>query len=198
MNHLEGITSLRNHYYFLRHGQSQANVAGLIIAHMDNALDGYGLTAEGKQQVETSVRESGLNGSTIIYSSDFARTKQSAEIARKVLGSADINFTTNLRERGFGDLEKQSDLHYDEVWQRDSQDPSHQHDGVESVADLMDRATGLIIELEHKYSGKTILLVSHGDVIMALLAAFAKVSAADYRQGEYPAQGEISELLLAS
>ena len=194
MNHLEGLAKLHNRYFFLRHGQSQANVSGVIIAHPDNGLNAYGLTDEGRRQVEASVKASGLAKGTIIYSSDFARTRQTAEIAQKLLGAGPINFTTSLRERGFGQLERQSALHYDEVWRKDSQDPAHQQDGVESVMDVLDRATKLIASLEEKYQDKTILLVSHGDVITVLLAAFAGLSPADYRQVSYPNPGEIRQL----
>lgn len=167
---------------------------GIIVSHPDNGVGGYGLTGEGRQQVEASVAASGLGKDTVIYSSDFRRTRESAEIAQKLLGAEPIHLTKSLRERSFGQLEKLPDANYQKVWDQDAADPHGNHHGVESVADVMDRATQLVAQLEGEYQDKTLLLVSHGDVIMTLLGAFASQPASEYRSAGYPEQGEVREL----
>ena len=49
--------------------------------------------------------KSDLDANTLIYSSDFARARQTAELARELLGAPDVQLTHNLRERSFGELE---------------------------------------------------------------------------------------------
>ncbi|MEN9557858.1 MAG: hypothetical protein RL141_227, partial [Candidatus Parcubacteria bacterium] len=67
---------MNNRYFILRHGQSLANVAGIILSHLeDGKSDAYTLTEKGEDDVRASVRRAKeqdlLNVDTIIMSSPF-------------------------------------------------------------------------------------------------------------------------------
>ena len=47
---------------------------------------------------------------------------------------------------------------------------------VESVSAVLARATAFIIALEQRYSGRDILLVSHGDTLQILQAGFLRMN----------------------
>ena len=55
----------------MRHGQSTANKQGLIVSAPDNALNDYGLTLNGANQVLEAALNTRLNTNTIIVSSDY-------------------------------------------------------------------------------------------------------------------------------
>ncbi|MFA6304416.1 MAG: histidine phosphatase family protein [Patescibacteria group bacterium] len=173
MNKLFKVKHLNNQYYILRHGQSKANVLGLIVSQPKNALNKFGLTPIGRKQVVKSIsRVKLLLNDPIIYSSDFLRTKQTAQIAQKILKVKKITLTPLLRERNFGQLELTSHVNYPKVWVYDRQSPRLHGHGAESVAEVIKRLIKLIGRLEKKYQGRKILLVSHGDPLKILRGVF--------------------------
>lgn len=186
MTMMLSVDCLQNDYFALRHGKSRANECEIILSNPEEGLTGYGLTEEGAEQVRRSVRAAKQAGllceSTIIWSSDFLRCKDTSEIARDILGCGSIHYTPALRERYFGKWEKTPNSNYQRVWDLDASDPDHRVNGVESTTDVLKRALSLIAVLEQKYQFATILLVSHGDVLQILQTVFAKLSTAYHHQ----------------
>lgn len=180
MNHLTGVTDFRNRYFLMRHGQSKANAAKLIVSSLATDRNGdYGLTALGREQALASARRSGLPEDTVIFSSPLARALQTAEIVRKGLGTPGITIADALRERSFGDWEGTSTANYETVW-ADDQVGRSEH-GVEPIAAVSGRVTGLVAELEREHEGRTVLLVSHGDVLQILQAGFLGLHPREHR-----------------
>jgi glucosyl-3-phosphoglycerate phosphatase len=199
MNNIKSVGILSNNYYAMRHGQSKANVEGIIVSHPENGVkDRYGLTDLGKEQVRISAERSSLGTDTLIFCSDFSRAAQTANIVQKALNCAPPQPTILLRERFFGDLEMQDNANYQKVWDKDKQDPGHTEHGVESVNSVLDRATKLIAELEQTYKDKDILLISHGDCLQILQTGFQKVSSSAHRELEHLKTAEIRQLLLTT
>lgn len=84
---------------FLRHGESESNRLGLI----SNDRDRYPLLEEGKRQIEFisgQIRDFGLK---VIYTSPYARARESAEIISLALGIPVIA-DERLRETDYGQL----------------------------------------------------------------------------------------------
>jgi probable phosphoglycerate mutase len=59
---------------------------------------------------------------------------------------------------------------------------------------VLDRATALIADLERRYSGRDILLVSHGDTLQILQAGFLRMDPARHRQVPHLETAEIRQL----
>lgn len=152
----------------MRHGHSRANEEGLIISNPSSAISGYGLTQKGEDEVRkvATLLRGHINGSPIVCSSDFLRAQRTAEIMVDQLGGK-LMVDKRLRERDFGKLNGQSDLRYHEVWDLDSNLDNDIFD-VESVRNLVERVKGLLDSLESRFSGEDIILVSHGDPLMAI------------------------------
>lgn len=169
---MKKIRKLNNRYFIIRHGESKANVAHILLSHPKEGTISYGLSPKGKKQVRISVlknkKSKVLDSDVIIYSSDFLRAKETAEIAKKLLGVKKINFHKNLRERYFGKYDKTSLDNIKIVWEHDRKNTNHKHRGVENPSKVLKRILVFIIQLEKKYKGKKILLVSHGDVLQIL------------------------------
>lgn len=200
MNYLLDLTRLSNHYFVMRHGHSLANQQGIIVSHPENGVSGFGLSKRGESQVSTAISpDSLLNTNTMIISSDFKRARESAEVIYKILNcETAIRSDVRLRERNFGSLELSDDDNYARVWNKDESNPDNQLLGVESPNQVMRRVSALIAEYETDFSGKTLLLVSHGDALQILQTAFQKQDASRHRSQQHLETAEIRPLKLSS
>lgn len=177
MNHLRHVGHLRNNYIGMRHGQSKANVKNVIVSCIGNDSPGeYGLTDFGRQQARMSATGSGLSSDTVICSSDFARAAQTAQIVKSAVGAADVVVAQALRERCFGDWEGMTCENYPTVWAADKASPDQADGHVEPASTVLARATAFIVALERRYSGRDILLVSHGDTLRILQTGFSRMN----------------------
>ncbi|KAF9912849.1 hypothetical protein EC991_008715 [Linnemannia zychae] len=105
-----------------------------------------------------------------------------------------LKVTPDLRERFFGEFEMRtpSDDLYNRVWTMDANNWFHEVYGVESVAEVTKRVTGVIRDLEKGEGGKVnddeevwAILVSHGDSLQILQTAMRGWSGDRHRQLEH-------------
>ncbi|MDQ1282044.1 MAG: hypothetical protein QG630_395 [Patescibacteria group bacterium] len=194
---------LKNKYFILRHGESDAFKLHLVLSHPENGISKFGLTKKGIEQVRDSINKfiiknkgKYLNKETVIYSSDFKRATESAEVASKILKVNNINFTELLRERNFGDFENTSDENYKLVWKWDKSfdDKSLKKLKIENTKNVQARTSKLILNLEKIYSNKSILLVAHCDTLQILITAFKNKLPNLHRSIKKLELGEIREL----
>ena len=101
---------------------------------------------------------------------------------RAHLDAPEVSLSEALRERFFGDWEGSAADTYARVWAADQTDSDQVGGGVEPVAAVLDRTTALIADLERRYSGRHILLVSHGDPLQILQAGFLRLSPTSHRR----------------
>lgn len=192
---------LHHHYSALRHGESLANVAGVISSDPRVACLQHGLSDKGKRQAslaaETIASEAkwlAVDGVAIV-SSDLRRAWQTALIVRNRLKAAGVRVWPEegvledkaLRERSFGELNGEPDSRYNDVWVEDARSCTHNEYGVESVESVRERARGVVDRLEasdvlRRDGGKwLVVLVAHGDVLQILQTAFAGVDPTQHR-----------------
>ena len=166
--------TLRNTYYFMRHGQSEANIKKIIATKPEDNLGQNGLTTEGRKQVEASAMQlKEVLDELVIYSSDFLQTIETAAIVSKIFNT-EIIVTKKIRERDFGDFDGMSTKpNYQKVWDHDESDgPDSTYANSESVNSIIRRVGSLINEAEGAHNNKNILFVSHGDTIILYKAHF--------------------------
>lgn len=174
---------LKNNYYLLRHGQSTANVAGVISSSRNLAYSKkHGLTPLGYQQgIESSAElvellEQSDKQRVVFVSSPFARAFQTAEACLEGLSKkredlvnfeidSDIKIKDDLMERYFGKLDGEALYTYSYVWPVDKFNVTHTAFDVESVAAVSTRLKEVIMELEDDFEECNIVLVSHADVL---------------------------------
>ena len=180
----------------MRHGESSANVSGIIVSDPRKGTGEFGLTEKGKRQVRNTVTASfESHAFDRIYSSDFLRARESAEIAAECFGIRSVDITHLLRERFFGEFNGKNDSEYQKVWDMDEGAKGLDYYDVESPEEVRNRVFALIRECEKKYIGKTILLVSHGDPLQITLASFAGLEPESHRSVKHLETGEIRELV---
>jgi probable phosphoglycerate mutase len=183
--------------YLLRHGQSVANVQRIIVSSLAAATESYGLTTTGREQVRRSVSEARASGvfpgRIHLVSSPLLRARESAAIAAELLG-VDVRVDPRLAERGFGELELESDDRYEQVWAADRNDPGHVTWGVESTSSILGRVAALVQDLGRVDPDGVFLLCTHGDVASVSLCAARGVALSQHRDVGAMANGEIRRL----
>ncbi|CAF1235947.1 unnamed protein product [Adineta steineri] len=206
-NHLSDISSLRNKYFAVRHGESEANVAQIISSNPQVGTGIHGLSSNGRSQVVENTKlflqNYSANNSYVIISSDFRRARETADnLASNLLDSygnkPSIQLDKRLRERFFGIYDATSDKNYDIIWRSDEENPiKNLNEQVEPVESVRERTTALIKELENKYENQIIFLVSHGDALQILQTAFERIpNANQQRYLKHLERAEFRPLLL--
>lgn len=186
---------LKNIYYIMRHGESEANARGLIVSSPAVGISGFGLTERGRDQVYETFDELPMSGHiSLIITSDFLRARQTAAIVGDVFGIMDVVESHELRERFFGDFDGGDDNRYAEVWAIDDKHLNEYPSGVESPESVKGRVLALIARCEKQYEGEAILLVSHGDTLQILQAVFSGISPFEHRKMKHLDKGELRRL----
>jgi len=188
-----------NTYYIMRHGESEANVAGLVTSDPEQCISDYGLTQRGiniaTDNLKLAKSRSWIDSKTIIYCSDFKRTIETAELAQQILGCGAIHRATELRERSFGTYNGKAISFYIDIWPKGEQEKAEQNqNGVESSEVILSRLTKFVMSLESQYRHQRLLLVSHGDPLQVLQAYAQGLDQDQSRSLEYIQPGEIREL----
>ena len=117
---------------------------------------------------------------------------------RAQLGAAEVVITEALRERCFGEWEGSPTGNYARVWAADETNPRDTDGNVEPAAAVLERTTALIVDLERRYSGRDMLLVSHGDPLQILQAGFLRIDPSRHRSLPPLETAEIRRLRLAA
>lgn len=185
----------RNSYLIMRHGQSEANVAGVIVSEPKIGCERFGLTKFGAEQVLSSALEYTGEAFTQIICSDFLRTQQTAKLTAETLNLPSPQLEIGLRERFFGQWDGKSDKHYQDIWDQDKLNEQLSDDGVEGVDDVLQRGLKVLEKLELKYQNQVILLVSHGDMLQILRTAFVGERAQQHRSLCHHETAEIRSLV---
>ena len=160
--------NLQNKYFVLRHGQTihQTKKRGIVYGWPDDEPP-CGLTKFGKEQIKKSVKKLKKKDIDLIFCSDARRTKETAEIVAKELDLR-VSYDERLRDVNWGIYQGKSALrawaYYKNPKLRFKKAPPK----GESWDEVRDRMLSIFKELEQKYNGKNILIISHGDPLWLL------------------------------
>ncbi len=159
--------------YIVRHGETQLNLKKILQGHADSPL-----TRLGETQAHTLKKELKAIHFDAIFSSDMLRTKRTAEIIALERNLA-IKTSRLLRERSFGQYEgKAYTIFANELKRELAKFKSLNHEkkfkfkytkDMESDEEIVGRFITFLREITLAYSGKTLLVVSHGGMMRALL-----------------------------
>lgn len=160
-----------NTYYLARHGQTVWNTMGQTQGHENSPLTELGI--QQAKDLAEALKEYPID---VIYCSDLGRAVETAEIIGKEL-KLDVTPTESLREMGFGIWEgmplKEIEKIYPETFKMWRNEPEKVHiEGGETLSMIKERQDKLIEELNKKYNGKHILLVSHSVTVRVMLLSF--------------------------
>ncbi|MCX6807234.1 MAG: class I tRNA ligase family protein [Patescibacteria group bacterium] len=169
---LEAKMPARNRWFALRHGESEKNVP-IDIDASDIKLDKYHLTENGIKQAKKVAMELKSLGITKIFSGDFLRAKETAIIVADLLGLK-VEIDIRLREAHFYKLEgipskSPECLKILAPWKADLN--YRINPKSETQNEVRRRVKEFFREVDRKYQGENILIVTHGSPIRCLLGA---------------------------
>jgi len=128
-----------------------------------------------------------LSENILIVSSDFRRTRETAEIVHECLQvKAPIRMDPGLRERGMGSYHLTSGPEFRQIWMEDEIDPTQTKNNVESVVDSAQRATAVVRALHEEFEGRVLVMVSHHDKLHVLHSLFVGNPLNLHRKGTQP------------
>ena len=145
-------------FYYLRHGETEANAAGTIAGSLD-----VHLTALGREQARLAARALANQPITAIYASPLRRARETAQPIADALGLP-VTILDEIAERNWGDLEGM---------------PRHSHVrgvkpiGGESTESFMDRVLSGFALVDAEVP----LLVAHSGVFRVLCRTLKIVEA---------------------
>ncbi len=159
-----------NNYYILRHAESEKNnYKGKEINNTKLESDKYDLTEKGIEQAKKVAKFFKDKKIHFVFSSPFLRAKRTAEIIAKETGLK-TEIDERLKEMDHGSICEGKDYYAcvpKEEYPNKDFDTKFGLDG-ESRNDVRKRIFEFLRELEKKYEGKNILIISHGDPLWLL------------------------------
>lgn len=160
-------------FYIVRHGETEWNVKDLLQGQKDSNL-----TKKGIEQAKLLAKKFKNIKLDAIFSSDLIRAKKTAEIIALEHKIA-VRTKEILRERNFGKLEgRREDEIKEELKDLFLKFEKAKHEeklkfryvpDMESDEELISRLITFLREIAVAYSGKTVLVVSHGGMMRTLL-----------------------------
>lgn len=148
---------MSRHVYFVRHGQSVANVSGVYAGSQSDVA----LTELGREQAASAAKQFVDTGITAIISSRLERAHETARIIAQGIGfNVDaIEIDNRLSEINVGALTGQMDEGFTSYLEYVA---SGGDETSETIEDVVVRLSPLVNELRHKEG--VILLVSHAGI----------------------------------
>ncbi|MFH1445422.1 MAG: histidine phosphatase family protein [Nanoarchaeota archaeon] len=139
----------------VRHGRTVDNEKRIMQGQMQGKL-----SEAGKEQAKKVALRLKREKIDFIYSSNLKRASDTAKEIAKYHPDAPIEFVKELRERHWGSLQGKS---------KDSIDWNNIPDDVEPLSGLVKRVKLFLDKVYEKHSESTVLFVSHGRLLKALL-----------------------------
>jgi len=169
-------------FIFVRHGESESNLNNTKVSQLED----YPLTEKGIHQSKNVAKALKEEKIDIIISSPILRTKQTTEIINEVLNIEQIE-DDRIKEYDYGSWNGHSSeelfCEKNEIYREYKKPKSPQEkwnfkfggDG-ESRQEVEKRVRIFIEEINQKYAGKNVLIVSHGGVNAMLMKIFENLS----------------------
>jgi len=158
----------------IRHGETAWNRETRIQGHLDIPLNEVGLAQA--RRVGAALQGEAID---MIYTSDLARARQTAEAVAQSSG-APLRLDVDLRERAFGSFEGRTWGEIAEAWPEQSErwrrrDLEFAADGGETLPVFYARCVGAVERMAAAHPGQTVVIVAHGGVMDCLYRAGSRL-----------------------
>ncbi len=188
-----------NKYFVMRHGQAENNVLEILSSDPKNP---HHLTEEGVRQVKNSISTIKEIELDFIFSSDFIRTKETAEIVRESTGleKSALFFDERLREVNFGQMNNHPTSQYHGYFDSMEERFEKRVPEGENLLDVKKRVSNFIYELESKYNNKKILIITHSTPAWMMISGAKGLTTDEAikflqeKEGEFIKNSEIKSL----
>lgn len=172
--------------YFVRHGESQANVDRIFANRVNQPA---GLTKAGIERANALAKMLQGRSTSHVYTSPLQRAQQTAEIIASHLG-VDTTTSDALREYDVGDFEGLP-YHGDSAWRWDAYERTEAQwrqgihrarlPGGESLSDMRSRFVPFMDDLSACHSpSEAVVVVSHGGLLRIVLPILFNAITTEY------------------
>ncbi|MBI3632590.1 MAG: class I tRNA ligase family protein [Candidatus Vogelbacteria bacterium] len=194
---LKKKTDKKNKFYIMRHGEAQSITGEYIDSSPDST---NALTEKGREDVLKAAAWLWDKKIDLIFSSDFLRTKQTADEVAQSIGydKSKIILDKRIREINVGDFNGRPVGDYRSYYSSVEERFVKNVPNGENTSEVKVRAMDFLSEVNAKYDGKNILIVSHGDPLWLMIAGTRGATpkeAVKIRDGVYLSPGEVKELI---
>lgn len=180
-------------FYLVRHGEAENNVRSILNSLPETKT--YSLTRRGEVSVANTAKFLAGVRPDALFSSPIQRTKETAEIIAYAT-ELPIQFDERLREAGMGVFNEKPQREllkkYPTSEMRLSPDTN---DNMESFIDVRGRLKSFLDDLQEKYVGKKVVIVSHGDPLEQLHGMLTNEAPGRSATGWYPKKGSCTEVV---
>ena len=155
----KGLRS-NNNYFIMRHGQAENNILEVISSEPNNP---HHLTEKGKDQARVAGVALKDKKIDLIFVSPFIRTKETAAIVAKIIGLQPDKIITDarIREVKAGQFNGKSITDYHNYFSSLLERFTKTLPQGENYSDMRKRVGEFLFDLENKYKGKNILIITH-------------------------------------
>ena len=160
LDELRQKTSSKNSYWVMRHGESETNTKGVVSYKPD---DPYPLTERGRTQVSVVAQKLTGEGIELIIASPLLRTQETAHVVAETLGlpSEAVILDPRIAEVNTGDLNGCNIDEYRTYFTSTAEKFDKPAPNGETLAQMKTRVGEFLYDIEKKYHGKKILIVTH-------------------------------------
>ncbi len=159
-----------NNYIFLRHGEAENNRQSIVSSYPEKKK--HPLTIKGAKEIEKLIPWFKKKNVDLVFSSDLLRTRETAQIIAGALNKK-IIFDKRLRENSFGIYNGRSREEWLSLFRNQMDKCTIRPEGGENLRDVQKRMMEFLKEMDNKYKGKTILIVSHANPIIVAVNAYS-------------------------
>jgi isoleucyl-tRNA synthetase len=166
---LKKLSAAHNTYYVMRHGEAANNIEGVLSGDVSAP---HHLTSAGAKQVAKAADALKKIKFDLIFASPFVRTQETVAILKEKLGWKDAQVISDerIRELGAGVWHGRKVADFIHEFPLDARF-ARAPEGGESYADIKKRMGDFLYDLEKKYRGKTVLIITHETPLFLLVAA---------------------------
>jgi probable phosphoglycerate mutase len=180
-------------FYLVRHGEAEHNVLG-VGSCLPEITERH-LTEKGKEQIQEVAETLAAKSIDALIASPLVRTQETAAIISLATG-VPVQTDDRLHETGLGIFNEQPIRYFFEKYPDPALRTSvHDADGVESFESMRERLKSFLQDVRAHYTGKTVVVVSHGDPLEQLHGLLVGEGAAAAAVGWYPDKGSCTEII---
>ncbi|MCR4283733.1 MAG: class I tRNA ligase family protein [Parcubacteria group bacterium] len=188
-----------NKYFVMRHGESEHNKKNIVSS---NVLNPHHITEKGKTDIKEIAQKVKKENIDIIFSSDFVRTKETAELLASEIGcdKRKIIYDKRIRELNTGTFDGKRPRDYHDYFSTLEEKFTKTPPEGENLVELKNRVSQFLYDIEEKYQDKNILIISHEYPIWLLSAGAVgadikkSVKMKEEKRDDYIETGELMEL----
>ncbi len=146
-----------NKYFLMRHGEASHNVAGVLSSDEEAVHE---LTEKGRALVRENAESLKGENIDLIIHSPILRTAETASVVAEVLGVEAV-VDDRLHEERFGVLSGKPWSEFEKIYPTFKDRIFKKFDSAETLMEVKRRVGEFLYDIEKKYTGKNILIVTH-------------------------------------